>query len=141
MLVPNQLTGKNNCTRPLGMYVTIAPNLQPCFLRCTLSAYMSVTVSYYQNLCILHLYLTISHVCNNCIRPFATSIKVAPNQQSISNHMCCLLHLLQDQYRRNGCYNYTGPAGLYCTLHPTSSQDGNEQLQHADILLRDCILC
>ena len=30
MLVLNQLAGKHNCTRPSGMYVTIAPNQHPC---------------------------------------------------------------------------------------------------------------
>ena len=35
----------------------------------------------------LYLHPAISHVCNNCIRPFAMSLTVAPNQQS------CLLNL------------------------------------------------
>ena len=71
----------------------------------------------------LYLHPAISHVCNNCIRPFVMSLTVAPNQQScllnlhiyacmseklapgpvlvfifvieISNHLCCLLHLHQ----------------------------------------------
>ena len=34
-----------------------------------------------------------------------------------------------------------GQQACIAQLHPNSSQDGNEQLQHADILLRYCILC
>ena len=29
-LVPNQQVGKHNCTRPSGMYVTVASDQQPC---------------------------------------------------------------------------------------------------------------
>ena len=108
------------------------------FISCILSACMSVTVSSYEDPCILHLLPTISHVCNNCIRPFPMSLTVASNQQSYLK-ICdykhaCLIHLLRtsihicysniqpsllfvalatDQSSSNGCYNCTGPAGLY----------------------------
>ena len=131
---------------------TIAPDHQACmfqlhlgsshvFISCILSAYRSVTFSSYQHPCILHLHLTISHVCNNCIQPFALSFTVAPNQQSISNHMCCLLHLHQTSIELMVDTIAPGQQACIVQLHPTSSQDGNKQLQHADILLRDCILC
>ena len=90
MLVPNQRAGKHNCTRPSGMYVTVAPGKQPCLynlLTISMQCCMSVTVSFYQHPCILHLHPTISHSCNNCIRPFAKYFTVAPYQQS------CMLNL------------------------------------------------
>ena len=83
MLLPNLRPGKHNCTRPSCMYFTVAPDLSShVFISCILSACLSVTVSSYQDPCIVHLHTTISHVCNNCIRPFPISLTVASNQQS-----------------------------------------------------------
>ena len=73
-----------------GLVSTIAPGHQACMLQlhltsshvfiiCLLSVCMSVAVSSYQHPYILHLHKTINHVCNNCIRPFATPFTVAPN--------------------------------------------------------------
>ena len=93
-------TVRSLCSHPTNWLVsTIAPDHQACMLQlhqtsshffsisCILSTYMSVTVSSYQHPCILHVHRTNSHVGNNCIRPFAMHFTVAPNQQSISNHM------------------------------------------------------
>ena len=140
------------CSFPTNWLVsTIAPDHQACmlqlhltsshvFISCILSAYMSVIVSSWHP-CILHLHLTISNVCNNCIQPFAMYFTVAPNQQSISNHVCCLLHIHQTSIEVMVVTIAPGQQTCILQLHPASSQDSNEQLQHADILLMDCILC
>ena len=139
MLVPNRLAGKHNYHQACMLQLHLTSS--HVFISCILSAYTPVTVSSYQHPCILHLHLTISHVCKNCIQPFAMFFTVAPNHQSISNHMCCLLH--PHQISIEVIVVSTAPDQQACIvqLHPTSSQDGNEQPQHADILLRGCILC
>ena len=135
------------CSYPTnGLVSTIAPDSHACilqlpltsshvFISCILSAYMSVTVSFYQDPCILHLHPTISHVCNNCIWPFPMSLTVASNHQSVKTYKhACLIHLLRnsihisysniqlsvlyvalatDQRSSNGCYNCTWQAGPY----------------------------
>ena len=110
MLVPNQRAGKHNCTRQSGMYVSVAPDQQPCF-------YM------------LHTSTISKHVCYsfNCIRPFAMSFTVEPNKQTSIN-ICysniqpsaLTVELALDQYSSNGCFNCTEPADLYFTA--TSNQ-------------------
>ena len=52
---------------------------------------------------------------------------------AISNHLCCLMHL---QQTREVVMVVTIAPGKHPI--PTSSQDGNEHLQHADTLLRGC---
>ena len=99
---------------------------------------MSVTVSSYQDPCILHLHPTISQVCNNCIWSFPISLTVTSYQQSYlqtcAYKHACLIHLHQtsihicysniqpsvlsvalatDQRSSNGCYNCTEQAGPY----------------------------
>ena len=82
------------CSYPTnGLVRTIAPEHQTSilqlhltsrnvFISCILSAYMFVKDLSYQLPCILHSNPTISHVCNNCIRPFTMSFTVAFNQQT-----------------------------------------------------------
>ena len=94
------------------------------FISCILSAYVSVTGSSYHHPCILDLHLTISHVCKNCIRHFAMSVTAAPKQQSISDHMCCLLHLHQTSIEVMVVTIAPGQQACIKHLHPKSSQDG-----------------
>ena len=112
------------------------------FIRRILSACMSVTVSSYQHpcTCILHLHPTISHVCNNCTRPFPMSLTVASNQQSyhsvnlciqacmsdtpyifviaISYHLCCLMHLQQTILKAMPSKSMTANTVLTSALGP-----------------------
>ena len=141
MLVPSCRACKHNCTRPSGIYVTVVPDKQPCLFKLnTISIHVcysfilsaSVNITFAPDPCL-----------NDCIRQFAMSFTVAPNQQS------CLLNLrLQacmsdtlahekhsylysniqpsvlpvalalDQFCSNFCYNCTGPAGLYFKVTP-----------------------
>ena len=82
------------------------------FIMCTLSACMSVTVSSFQDPCILHLHPTISHVCNNfCIWSFPMSLTVV-----ISVNLCiqaCMSVTLATDQSSNGCYNCIRQAGPY----------------------------
>ena len=60
MLILNQRAGKKNCTRPSAIYVTVAPDQQPC----------------------LHNLLTIRmHVCYNFILSAFMYITFAPDRQ------------------------------------------------------------
>ena len=118
MLIPNQGAGKHSCIRPPGMYVRVTPDHQPCLYKLhTIS--MNVC---YSSILSASMYVTFapdrSHVWSSCIRPFAMSLTVKPNQQScllklhlqvfmsdalaldqhsyfivIFDHLCCLLHL------------------------------------------------
>ena len=135
MLVPNQRPGKYNSTRPSVMSLTLK-------------------VIYYQYTYLLQFHINSIHVhyictwpsvivCNNCIRPFAMSFTVAPNQHSflfnlrlqarISDtlaqtciHICysniqlsvLSVALVPDQYSSNDCYNCTRPTALYFTVTP-----------------------
>ena len=105
---------------------TIAPDHQACmlqwhltsnlvFIRVILSAF-SIHVCYSFILSDT-LARTSIHICYSNIQPPVLSVPLAP-----------------DQYSSNGCYNCTQPA----QLRLTSCQDGNEHLQHTDILLRSC---
>ena len=146
------------CSYPINELVsTIAPEHHAWILKlhltsshviisCILSACMSVTVSSYQDPCILHLHPTIIHVCNHCIRPFPMSLTVASNQQSYlyscAYKHACLIHLHRTSIHI--CYSNIQPSVLSVALAtdqllqlhrasrpvPTSSQDGNEHLQH-----------
>ena len=60
MLVPNQQAGKQNCTRPSGMYVTVAPDQQP-------RLYMLPTIS--------------MHVCYSFTLSTSMYVMFAPNHQ------------------------------------------------------------
>ena len=107
ILVPNYQACKYNYIRSSSIILLLHLTSSHVFISCILSACMSVTVSASQHPCMLHLHPTICHVCNNCIRPLAMSLTVTPNQKS---------YLLHQTTR----------------LVPTSSQDGNEHLLHAD---------
>ena len=113
------------------MHVQLHLTTSHVFINCILSEYMSITVSYYQDPCILHLHPTISHVCNNCIRPFPMSLtsshicKFVPTSMHVlhqaSIHICysniqpsvLSAALATDQRSSNGCYNCYRQAGLY----------------------------
>ena len=84
MLVPKQRAGKHNCTRPSGIYVTVAPDQQQCLYKLhtiNINFYYSFILSAPMYNTQIHLYPTINRVCNNCIRPFVMYFTVAPNQQ------------------------------------------------------------
>ena len=113
------------------MYITFAPDHQPWLLQlhttifyvfhnCTKPAVMSVKPEPTNMPCLILWHRTSIHICYSNIQPSVWYVALAPGQ-----------------YSSNGYYNCTGSAGLYCKLHPTTSQDGNEHLQHADILLLD----
>ena len=87
MLVPNQQAGKHNCTWPSDIYVTVAPDQQQCLYKLhTINMHFCYSFILSASMYI-YLYPTISHVCNNCMRPFAMYFTVALNQQF------CLLNL------------------------------------------------
>ena len=50
----------------------------------------------YKHVCLIHLHRTRIHMCYSNIQPSVLSVALAP-----------------DQYKSNGFYNCTGPAGLY----------------------------
>ena len=95
----------NNCIWPLAMSFTVEPSQQSCLFNLRLQACMSDTLEQ-----------TSIYNCDSL--PSVLSVALAP-----------------DQYSSNDCYNCTRPTGLFLQLHPNSSQDGYEHLQHADILL------
>ena len=65
---------KHNCTRPSGMYVTVAPDQQPYLYKC----------AYYQHACLLQFRFISSQVYYLCTRPSAMSVTIA------SHHLPCL---------------------------------------------------
>ena len=68
------------------------------------------------------------YVWYTCIRPAYIFVIAIPS------HLCYLLHL--QQTRKVVMVVTIAPGKQACI--PTSSQDGNEHLQHADTLLRGC---
>ena len=123
MLVLNQRAGKHNSTRPSDIYVTVAPDQQPC----------------------LYNLLAISiHVCYSFIFSAVMSDTLAPT----SIHICYssiqpsvfLLHLQQTSIVVIIVTYAQDEQTCILQLHPTSSQDGNEHLQHTYLLLRVFVL-
>ena len=161
MLLPNQRVGKHKCTRQSSMYVTVAPDQQPCFYKLhtiSIQHTIAVTASSYKHPFILHLNLAISHGCNNCIRQFVEYFTSALNQQLclLNLHIqACMSDTLAPDQHSYLLKQYPTTCAVCCThhssivemvvtiapdqqacilqLHPTSSQDGNEHLQHTDV--------
>ena len=92
--IPLSVLPVNTCTRPALMFVIAISHHLFCLL----------TFVPDQHSCLLWQYPTICSACYTCTRP-AFMFVIA-----ISHHLLCLLHLFQTS--SNGCYSYTGPAGL-----------------------------
>ena len=120
----------SQCSYPTnGLVSTIAPDHHACilqlhltsnhvFMRRIQSACISVTVPSYQLPGLLHLHPTISHVCNNCTRPFPMSLTVASNQQSYHSANLCLQACMSDTLARDQhTYFYHNIHNLCCLLH------------------------
>ena len=117
-----------------GLVSTIAPDHQiyilqlhltssHAFIICLLSTCMSVTVSSFQQSCLIHFHL----------QAFIFVI-------AVPNHLCCLLHLQQTSIVVMIVTIAQDEQICILTLHPTSSQDGNEHLQHTYLLRRIFVL-
>ena len=111
MVIPKQQAGKHNCIRPSGIYVTVAPDQQPCPYKLytigipvcysfILSASMSISfasstmpiISSSDHLpCLSQLHLTSSHVCLTCAYKHACLIQLYWTRFifviAISNHL------------------------------------------------------
>ena len=96
-----QNDGKHNCTRSPGMYVTVAPDQQPCL-------YTLHTIS--MHIC-YSFYLIIILVCFICTKPSAISVTLT------SAHLPCLqqLHLTCSDVCLTCTYNHACLKHLHCT--------------------------
>ena len=91
------------------------------FITCLLSACMSVTVSSFQRSCLIHLHLQAIIFVIQC-----SSIR--PSLLFVALVVVMIVTIAQDEQT------------CILQLHPTSSQDGNEHLQHTYLLLRVFVL-
>ena len=80
---------------------------------------MSLTVSSYQHPWMLYLHPAISHVCNNCIRPFVMSLTVAPNQQSclLNLHLRACMYTRTKTHKKHYHYEKISPLFFFSAVY------------------------